>query len=168
MDRDHLEGVSWEISLAGVELAPLIGAYDLASIGDHGGPVEALAERVAHEGVRCRVMAAYTRVDVPDELTALGNRDAPLQDAGRGALVQLAVDEGERLGHPGNAPGLKPIRGKFPSIHPGEVFGLLILRAGGWFCLDGLRLVCPITLQQGEHELLVRGVLVDGLCTRRT
>jgi hypothetical protein len=69
-----LEGVSWEISLAGIELAPLAGAYDLAGVGDRGGPVEALAECVAHEGARCRVMAAYARVDVPDELTALGMR----------------------------------------------------------------------------------------------
>jgi hypothetical protein len=41
----------------------------------------------------------------------LGDGDAPLQDAGRGALVQFAVDDGERLGHPGDAPSLGPIRG---------------------------------------------------------
>jgi hypothetical protein len=40
-------------------------------------------------------MAVYTRMDVPDELTTLGDWDAPLQDVGRGALVQLAVDDGE-------------------------------------------------------------------------
>jgi hypothetical protein len=82
-----LEGVSWKISLAGVELAPLAGTYDLVGVGDHGGPVKALAERVAHEGARCRVMAAYARVDVPDELATFGDGDAPLQDAGCGALV---------------------------------------------------------------------------------
>jgi hypothetical protein len=44
----------------------------------------------------------------------LGDGDAPLQDAGCDAIVQLAVDNGERLGHPGDAPGLGPIWGKFP------------------------------------------------------
>jgi hypothetical protein len=60
----------------------------------------------------------------------LGDGDAPLQDARRGALVQLAINDGERLGHPGDAPGLGPIQGKFPSIHPSEVFCPPILRAG--------------------------------------
>jgi hypothetical protein len=56
-------------------------------------------------------MATYACVDVPDELTALGYGDALLQDTGRGALVQLAVDEGELLGHPGDTRSYGPIRG---------------------------------------------------------
>jgi hypothetical protein len=60
----------------------------------------------------------------------LGDGDAALQDAGRGALVQFAIDEGERLGHPIDAPGFGPIWGKFPSIHPSEVFGPPILCMG--------------------------------------
>jgi hypothetical protein len=76
------------------------------------------------------VMAAYACVDVPDELTALGDGDAPLQDTGRSALVQLVIDEGGRFGHPGDAPGLGPIRGKLPSIDPGDVFVPLVPRAG--------------------------------------
>jgi hypothetical protein len=43
---------------------------------------------------------------VPEELAPLGDGHASLQDAGGGALVQLAVDEGEEFGHPGDAPGL--------------------------------------------------------------
>jgi hypothetical protein len=73
--------VSREVSLAGVELAPLAGAHDLAGVGDRGGPVKALAECVAHEGAQCRVMAAHARVDVFDKLTTLGDGDALLQDA---------------------------------------------------------------------------------------
>jgi hypothetical protein len=76
-------------------------------------------------------MAAYARVNVSDKLTALGDGYAPLQDAGCGALVQLAVDEGERFGHPGDAPALESIRGELPSIHPSEVLSLPVLRAGG-------------------------------------
>jgi hypothetical protein len=69
-----------------VELAPFVGAYSLVGVGDRCGPVEALAERVAHEGARCRVMAARTYVDVSDELPAMGNGNAPLQDADAACL----------------------------------------------------------------------------------
>jgi hypothetical protein len=44
MNENHLKGVSWEVSLAGVELAPREGVYDLADVGDRSVPVEALAE----------------------------------------------------------------------------------------------------------------------------
>jgi hypothetical protein len=64
----------------------------------------------------------------------VGDGDAPVQDARRGALVQLAIDYGERFGHPGDASGFGPIRGKFPSIHPSEVFSPPILCAGGGGC----------------------------------
>jgi hypothetical protein len=90
-----LEDVCRKVGLAGVELAPFAGAHDLAGISDRSGPVEALAERVAHEGARCRVVAAYARVDVSKEHAPLRDRYASLQDARCGALVQLAVDEGE-------------------------------------------------------------------------
>jgi hypothetical protein len=70
-----------------------------------------LAERVADEGTWSRVVSIYARVDVSDELATLGGGDAPLQDTRRGALVQLVVDDGERLSHPGDAPSLGPIRG---------------------------------------------------------
>jgi hypothetical protein len=66
---------------AGVKLAPFAGAHDLAGISNHGGPVEALAERVAHEGARRRVVTAYARVDVAEELAPLRDGNASLQDA---------------------------------------------------------------------------------------
>jgi hypothetical protein len=40
-------------------------------------------------------MAAHAHVDVSNEFPTVGNGDAPLQDAGRGALVQLAVNHSE-------------------------------------------------------------------------
>jgi hypothetical protein len=94
-DGDRLEGVSREVSFAGVKLAPFAGVYDLAGVGDRGGPVEALVECVAHEGAWRRVVAAHARVDVAEELAPLGNGYALLQDARRDALVQLAIDEGK-------------------------------------------------------------------------
>jgi hypothetical protein len=80
-DGSHLEGVSREVSLAGVELASLAGAHNLTGVDDRGGPVKALAECVAHEGARRHVMVAHARVDVPEELAPLGDGYAPLQDA---------------------------------------------------------------------------------------
>jgi hypothetical protein len=84
--------MSWEVGLACVKLAPLTGAYDLIGISNRGGPIEALAERVAHESARCRVVAAHTRVDVSNKFAIVGDGDGPLQDARCDALVQLAVD----------------------------------------------------------------------------
>jgi hypothetical protein len=73
--------MGWEISISCIELTPLAGAYDLIGVSDRRGPVEALAERVAHEGARCRVMAAHACVNVTDEFSTVGNGDASLQDA---------------------------------------------------------------------------------------
>jgi hypothetical protein len=70
-----------EVGLAGVKLASLAGAHDFASIADRGGPVEALAERVAHESAWRRMVAAYSRVYVLKELAPLRDRHAPLQDS---------------------------------------------------------------------------------------
>jgi hypothetical protein len=52
-------------------LAPFAGAHNLAGVSNRSKPVEALAECVAHEGARCRVVAAHTRVNVSEELTPL-------------------------------------------------------------------------------------------------
>jgi hypothetical protein len=147
-------------------LAPFAGAHDLVGVNDHSGPIKALAECIAHKSMRRRVVDTHACMDVSNKLATVGDGDALLQDARRGTLVQLTVDCSERFGHPGDAPGLGPIRGKFPSINPSEVFGPPILCAGGGLCLHGLSFVHAITLKQGEHERLVRGVLVHGLRAR--
>jgi hypothetical protein len=67
-----------EIGFAGVELAPLTGAHDLAGVSDRGRPIEALAERVAHEGAGCGVVAAHACVYIPEELAPLGDGYASL------------------------------------------------------------------------------------------
>jgi hypothetical protein len=84
---DCLEGVCREVGPAGIKLAPFAGAHDLAGISDRSGPVEALAERIAHESVCCCVVAAYARVNVSKELAPLRDGHASLQDACRGALI---------------------------------------------------------------------------------
>jgi hypothetical protein len=94
-DGNRLEGVSREVSLTSIELAPLAGAHDHIGVSNRGGPVKALVERVAHEGTQRRVVATHTRVDVLDEPATLGDGDAPPQDARRGAPVQLVVDDGK-------------------------------------------------------------------------
>jgi hypothetical protein len=82
-----LQDVRGEVGFAGVELTPLAGAYDLAGIRDRGGPIKALAERVAYEGARRGVVAADARVNVSEELAPLGDGHASLQDAEGGTLV---------------------------------------------------------------------------------
>jgi hypothetical protein len=58
-----------------------------------------------------RVMATYARVDIPNQLAALGDMDAALQDSKCGTLIQLAINRGERLCLSGNASCLGTIRG---------------------------------------------------------
>jgi hypothetical protein len=65
--------MSGKVGLAGVKLAPLVGAYDLAGVRDRGGPVKALAESIANEGTRRGRMATDPSVDVPQELAPLGD-----------------------------------------------------------------------------------------------
>jgi hypothetical protein len=72
--------MSREMCLAGIELAPFAGAHNLVGVGDRRRPVKALAERVAHEGARCRMMTAYDRMNISNQLSALGNGDASLQN----------------------------------------------------------------------------------------
>jgi hypothetical protein len=77
-DKYGLQGVSYEVGFACVKLEPLTGAHDLVGISDRGGPIEALAERVAYEGARRRVVATHARVDVSNKFTIVGDGDAPL------------------------------------------------------------------------------------------
>ena len=79
--------MSREVGLLGVKLAALAGPHDIGGIGDRGGLVKALPKCVAHEGVWRSVVTADPGIDVPDQLLALGDRDATLQNARRTALI---------------------------------------------------------------------------------
>ena len=69
-----------EVRLSSVKLATLAGPHDIGGVGDRGGPVEALSKRVTHESAWGGVMAADASMDVTDQLLALGDGDASLQD----------------------------------------------------------------------------------------
>jgi hypothetical protein len=144
-----------EVGFTGVELAPFAGAYDLAGFSDRGGPVEALAERIAYEGAGRGMVAANSCMYVPEELAPLGDGHTSRQDTGGSALVQLAVDEGEGFGHPGDAPGLEPVRGEFPSVHPGDVFVAPLHPAGGRLDIHDFGLTSIVHLEEGEHVRLI-------------
>jgi hypothetical protein len=79
-DGDGLQDVRREVGFKGVELAPFAGAHDLAGVSNRGGPVKALAERVAYEGAGRGMVAADARVNVPEKLAPLGDGHASLQD----------------------------------------------------------------------------------------
>jgi hypothetical protein len=96
---------------------------------------------------------------------ALKDGHAPLQDARGGALVQLAVDEGKGLGHPGDASGRGPVCGEFPTGYPGYILVTPVSLDGGWLDVHHVGLVGAIPLEEGEHVRLVRGVLIHGFRT---
>ena len=75
-----------EVCFPSVELATLAHPHDVSGVSDCGGPVKVLSERVAHEGTRRSVVTADASVDVTDQLLALGDGNASLQDA-RGAVL---------------------------------------------------------------------------------
>jgi hypothetical protein len=80
--KGHVTGMVWRTCagrLAGVELAPFAGAHDLAGVSDRGGPVEALAERIAHEGAWRCVVAAHARMYIPEEFAPLRDGYASLK-----------------------------------------------------------------------------------------
>jgi hypothetical protein len=81
-----------EVRLSSIELATLAGPHDVGGVGDRGGPVKTLSKRITHEGPQRGIMTAGASVDVADQLLALGDGDASLQDAQGIALVQLVVD----------------------------------------------------------------------------
>jgi hypothetical protein len=76
-----LQGVSREIGLASVKLAPFAGVHDLVGISDRSGPIKALAEHIADEGARRRIVVAHARMDVSNKFATVGDGDALLQDA---------------------------------------------------------------------------------------
>ena len=86
-DGDGLQNVRGEVHFSSVKLASLAGPQDVGGVGNCSGLVKTLPKRVTHEGARCSVVTADASVDVTDQLLALGNRDATLQDARGTALV---------------------------------------------------------------------------------
>ena len=90
-DGDGLQSMGREMRFPSIELAPLAGPHNVGGVGDRGGPVKALPERVTHEGAWRGVMAADASMDVADQLLALGDGDASLQDT-RGCSASRPID----------------------------------------------------------------------------
>ena len=82
-----MQNVRGEVCFTSVELATLAGPHDVDGVGDRSGPVKALSKRVPHEGAWCGMMAADASVDVTDQLLALGDGNASLQNARGTALI---------------------------------------------------------------------------------
>ena len=75
-----------EVYFSGIELASLATPHDVSGVGDRGGLVKVLPKRITHEGAWRGVVAADASMDVADQLLALGDGDASLQDT-RGATL---------------------------------------------------------------------------------
>ena len=82
-----MQNVHREVHFSSAKLATLAGPHDVGGIGNCGGPVKTLPKRVTHEGAWRGVMAADAGMDVADQLLALGDGDASLQDTRGTALV---------------------------------------------------------------------------------
>jgi len=76
-----------EVRLPSIELATLVGPHDVGGVGDRGGPVKTLSKCVTHEGARFDVVTGNASVDVADQLLALEDGDATLQDTRGTAFV---------------------------------------------------------------------------------
>ena len=61
-DRDHLDGMSGEMRLLGVKLAPMARAHELDGVSYSRWPVETLSESVPYEGPRSGVVATSPQV----------------------------------------------------------------------------------------------------------
>ena len=110
-DGDGLQSMGRKMCFSSIELATLASPHDVGGVGDRGGLVKTLSKRVTHEGARCGMVTASAGVNVSDQLLALGDRDATLQDARGAAFVELSVDHEEGLGSPSDASSLCAVRG---------------------------------------------------------
>jgi hypothetical protein len=89
------------MNLLGVELACFAGLDDLNGVFEGRGPVESAAERLPSKSSCGGVLAAFSGVNVVDELLSLlggGGGDAAQGDPVRAPVVELPVNEAVVLG----------------------------------------------------------------------
>jgi hypothetical protein len=94
-DQNRLEGLRWEMCLPSEELIAFAALHDFFGIGHRCWPVEALPKGFSDQGSRSSVVAADSSVNVLQELLALSDGDASLQNPGGATIVELTLDEGE-------------------------------------------------------------------------
>ena len=88
-DGDHLQSVSGEVGLLGIQLAPMARTNKLDGISYGRWPVEALSKGVANEGSGSRMVATSPRVWILEELPTFLYGDTALQDAGQASPLQF-------------------------------------------------------------------------------
>ena len=86
------------MGLSSIVLTPFVGAHNLLSVGYYGRPVEALSERISDQGSGCVMMSADPTVNVLQQLPPLFDGNAMLQDPSVASLVELLLNNDERLG----------------------------------------------------------------------
>ena len=86
-DGDGLQGMGRKVCFSSVVLATFAGPHDVGGVGHRGRPIESLPKSVTHEGARRSVVATDAGMDVVDQLLALEDGDASLQDTRGTALV---------------------------------------------------------------------------------
>jgi hypothetical protein len=156
----------WEIGLAGVELAPLVGAYDLIGVSNHGGLVEGLAERITHEGTRRRVVA-HTPAWMSRGSSCpwgMGMHHCKTSDAAR--LYSSLLTTVNDLAILAMCLASDQSRGSSPRFIQAKYLARQSSVQGGWLCVHGLSLVSTVGLEHGEHKCLVQGVHIHRLRTR--
>jgi hypothetical protein len=81
--------------LASKKLAALTAPYDLQSVGHGCWPVETLSKGFSDQSARGCVMPALSSVDVLQEVAALSDRDAALENPRGTSMIQLSFEYGE-------------------------------------------------------------------------
>ena len=109
------------MSLPSIVLAPIVGAYDLLGVGYRGRIVEALSECISDQGSRCGMMSTDPTMNVLQQLPSLFDGNATLQDPSVASLVELPLDNDERLGSACDPSGLCLVRREHFTEKPIEV-----------------------------------------------
>ena len=122
-----------------IELAALACADNFLRVAEGRGPVEALSEGFSDQSLWSYVVAAYSGVDVLQELLALSDMDTSLQNPGGTAMVELTLDEGEEFCAACETPSLFLAFGQFATLEAVPKRDLPVGRRGSW-CRDGVDL----------------------------
>ena len=81
-------------------------------------PVEAVVERLGHEGSRCGIVPTLALVNVEEDVDAAVLLNAVLEHAGRAALDELVVDDAVGGRPVLNLPSLGFVHGENPVLQP--------------------------------------------------
>jgi hypothetical protein len=95
-----------------MELAGVVGLHEVLCIGEGGGLVEALLERLSRQGSRGDVVGAHALMDVRQQRLPFFLGDAAELDPAITPLIEFPIYQRVHLGLTSNALGLLVILGK--------------------------------------------------------